>query len=74
MELNTAIMHIERALEPVKEAGGPLVLIDVPAVERILEELQKQAQLEKKLKEYMGTLSEVDPVSAAALARRWRNS
>lgn len=74
MELNTAIMHMERALEPVKEADGPLVLIDVPAVERILEELQKQAQLKKKFEEYAKTLAEVDPVSAAALARRWRNS
>lgn len=74
MELNTAIMHIERALRPVKEAGGPLVLIDVPAVETILDALQKQAQLEQKLKEYMNTLSEVDPTSAAALARRWRDS
>lgn len=31
-------------------------------------------QLKKKCEEYAKTLSEVDPVSAAALARRWRNS
>lgn len=31
-------------------------------------------QLEKKLEEYARTLAEVDPVSAAALARRWRES
>ena len=31
-------------------------------------------QLKKKFEEYSRTLSEVDPVSAAALARRWRNS
>ena len=29
-------------------------------------------QLKKKFEEYARTLSEVDPVSAAALARRWR--
>ena len=39
----------------------------------LAEELQEQAQLKKKFEEYARTLSEVDPVSAAALARRWRN-
>lgn len=33
---------------------------------------KEMKQLKKKLEEYAKTLAEVDPVSAAALARRWR--